>query len=145
MHHIVYTSTAVQPITETDLEEILTSCREHNQQSQVTGLLLYSEEASGFIQVLEGEKETLRRIYLRIERDCRHRNLTKLADGPSQNRNFSSWLMAFKRVNSSTFAQLAGYIDPQSPEFARIMTNTSDDLIRQLMEVFALEEPAKVY
>lgn len=145
MHHIVYTSTAVQPITEVDLEDILLGCRRNNERHQVTGLLLYSDEASGFMQVLEGKKEVLHNLYTRIERDCRHRNLVKLADGPSQQRNFSTWSMGFKRVSGGVFTQLAGYVEPQSPAFAQALAGTHDELIRQMLELFASEQTAAMY
>jgi hypothetical protein len=139
MRHIVYTSTTALPVTETDLQWLLPHWRSNNARDGITGLLLYSEEEGRFMQVIEGEEPALRALFAHIERDYRHRDLLKLADGPIARRNFTTWTMGFKAIVPAVFAQVVGYIDPTSPGFAQALATTDDALIRHLLATFTPE------
>ena len=139
MYHIVYISTATLPVNEADLERFLARWCVNNARDGVTGLLLYSSYEARFIQVIEGKKSDILALFAKIEKDPRHRDLLKLADGPIPHRHFTAWLMGFKVLTAAAFAQLAGYVDPTSPDFQRALTATPDILIRHLLESFAAE------
>lgn len=141
MHHIVYTSTATIPVSETDLETFLARWCDNNARDGVTGILLYSEAEGKFMQVIEGEQAAIRALFGKILHDHRHRGLLKLADGPIPRRSFTSWFMGFKVLTAAAFTQLAGYVDPASPDFPRALATTHDALIRHLLENFAEEVP----
>ncbi|HEX8427944.1 BLUF domain-containing protein [Hymenobacter sp.] len=139
MHHIVYVSTAITPISDSYLQELLIRWRASNHRNDITGLLLYSD--GQFMQVIEGEAAPLRLLFENIKKDRLHRGLTKLADGPIPQRNFSSWLMGFHVLSPEKFTELAGYVAPNSHALERAFSTTHDAVMRNLFELFAEQAP----
>lgn len=106
---LVYTSTAAQPFRETALEELLSTCRTNNAQRAVTGMLLYRD--GRFIQVLEGEGDTVDGLVEAIGRDARHRDLRVLMVEPLEHRRFADWTMGYRAFRSTSDAVPEGYRD----------------------------------
>lgn len=46
-----------------------------------------------FLQVLEGPSDTLQKLYIKIEKDPRHKNSRILYDEPAKFRTFTRWTM----------------------------------------------------
>ena len=109
MFHLVYVSSAVQPFTTAGLLTLLATSRENNRRDDITGLLLYKE--GNFMQVLEGDEDAVLRLYARIQRDPRHRDVTTLLQGAISARQFPDWSMAFRHLDSSEIRSLPGYND----------------------------------
>ena len=114
MYELVYNSIAdPQDIDEADLMGILAASRQHNQLRGITGFLLYHR--GEFVQLLEGERDTVRQIYFDyIVRDPRHTNVTLCWDCEIAQRSFRDWSMAFYRPEPTMYgkdARLDGYID----------------------------------
>ena len=61
MKYLIYMSSATQLMSNEELLELLKTCRENNEKKNLTGMLLYGEGA--FVQVLEGEEETVEATY----------------------------------------------------------------------------------
>ena len=101
MHHLVYTSSTSVLLTEADLHRFLNRWQTANVRTGITGVLLYSE--GDILQVLEGEVERVQALFTTIAGDVRHRNVTKLADGPVDERAFADWSMRFRSVPSAAF------------------------------------------
>lgn len=139
MYHIVYVSSATVPVPEAELETLLARWRHNNARDGVTGILLYSESEARFMQVIEGEETVIRALFTKIKQDYRHRSILKLADGPITQRSFTSWLMGFRVLSATAFAQLAGYIDPDSPNFQQTLASTHDAFMQNLLALFASE------
>lgn len=82
----------------------------HNKALGVTGMLLY---ASGyFMQVLEGEPDSVADIYGRIAKDARHTDLAVLSNEPIAKRSFSQWNMGYRGLtqeDASTHPSLAPF------------------------------------
>jgi hypothetical protein len=97
MIYIVYISRAVVPLTEKDALENLERFRARNQAKAITGVLLY--QGGCFIQLLEGEEETVRETYARIRKDARHTSVFTLIDEPIESREFEDWSMAFRDLD----------------------------------------------
>lgn len=73
------------------LQEILRQSRENNPALGITGLLCC---AGGiFVQLLEGGRDAVNRMYGRIAADPRHRDLTLLSYGEIGERRYASWAM----------------------------------------------------
>ena len=94
--HTIYVSTATQEYGTPELKDILDISAERNEPVGITGMLLYAEGC--FIQVLEGEAESVDATYARIERDQRHFNLILLERKEITARSFAQWSMGFKQV-----------------------------------------------
>jgi len=74
--HLIYASAALKPQGREELMELLDVARWKNAELGVTGMLLYCE--GSFFQVLEGEAETLERLFAMIRKDPRHHRITKI-------------------------------------------------------------------
>ncbi|MDN3549091.1 BLUF domain-containing protein [Mucilaginibacter aquaedulcis] len=108
MEYIVYVSTADTLLTELELVDLLNVARDKNEKYGVTGMLLYCEGT--FMQVIEGEADSVNLIYSFIEQDTRHKNIIKLATGKIDQRNFPDWTMGFASINSETLQDIEGYL-----------------------------------
>ena len=128
MKYLVYISTAYKLLNQDELLDILTISRKNNQQRDLTGILLYGEGT--FIQVLEGEEETLKQTYKDIEADDRHKNVIKMTEGESEERNFKDWAMGFKAINAAELSEFQGYTNPQSRGF--LQDDNSNSIINMI-------------
>jgi hypothetical protein len=99
MHKLLYVSATRRDLAQSELNAILATARTNNAALGVTGLLLYSE--GGFMQVLEGEHDTLHQLYRVIAKDPRHWEARLLLDQEGA-RNFGQWSMGFKSVGEDT-------------------------------------------
>jgi hypothetical protein len=132
MKYLVYISTAYKLLNQDELLDILTISRKNNQQRDLTGILLYGEGT--FIQVLEGEEEILKQTYKDIEADDRHKNVIKMTEGESEERNFKDWAMGFKAINAAELSKFEGYTNPQSRGF---LQNDNSSSIINMIKTFA--------
>jgi hypothetical protein len=72
-------------------------------------MLLYKD--GNFLQVLEGEEETVRNLYTKIGGDPRHHGLLTLIQGPLAERQFPDWSMGFRDLNSPDVQSMPGYTE----------------------------------
>ena len=133
LHHIVYLSTAVQQMSDAELQELLTQARSFNLAHRVTGVLLYHE--GQFVQVMEGEEAVVRSLYENIRRDARHNNVVKLADKNLASRSFGDWSMAFLPINDEAFASLSGFAHPEQLAKAAEQGEHADPLLAQIVHL----------
>jgi hypothetical protein len=95
---LLYVSSAVGPQTTTVTGSILKSAQEHNKRSGITGVLCQGEGI--FLQVLEGERSQVNRLYARILADQRHKNVELLHFEEITERRFGAWTMAHVELSS---------------------------------------------
>jgi len=107
--HIVYLSYSTKELSESELNGFLSTIRRKNEIQNITGLLLYNDEA--FIQVIEGKREIINTLFDNISKDSRHSNIVKLLEEPIENRAFPSWFMGFRKLNKEQTPQVPGYSD----------------------------------
>lgn len=129
---LVYTSGAVNEMTEPELDALLVQSREKNARLGITGLLLY--KSGLFIQVLEGSEREVRSLYATIESDVRHRGVTLIFCRPAAKREFPQWRMGFRRLEMNEplptgFTNLLGDLQ----EFRKL----SAGKMGQLVQIFA--------
>ena len=99
-YQIVYCSAATTAFDEQDLLALLAVARTNNTRLGVTGMLLFHE--GSFIQVLEGERETVETLYDRVAQDQRHAGTRVLARGEVEERSFEEWSMGFRHVRDAS-------------------------------------------
>lgn len=132
MKHIVYMSRAVHPLSDSELEELLTQCRRDNETNGITGVLFYSH--GDIAQLFEGEDAVADTLYARIARDGRHTNVRQLINAPITTRSFAEWHMAFHPLEAAGFAALQGFLLPQhvppTPTSLPIADATLVELVR---------------
>ena len=90
---LLYASRASQDIGADDLAAILRVSKAHNPAAGVTGVLCFCRSSSIFMQVLEGGRDPVNRLYNRIAQDRRHRDPTLLSYGEIGQRSFAGWSM----------------------------------------------------
>ena len=110
MKHIVYISRAVRPLSDHDLEVLLTQSRRDNARHGITGVLFYSH--GNIAQLFEGEPLIADALFERIAKDGRHSHVQKLIDRPIASRSFTGWSMAFHPLEPAGFATLEGFFLP---------------------------------
>lgn len=115
LYQIVYSSESVMPMETDELEQILEHARLSNSIHGITGVLVYAE--GSFLQILEGDKETVEKLMEKIRRDLRHESVTVLREGEAASARFENWKMAYvgaTRDQVSRWAGLAGVISQNS-------------------------------
>nr|WP_245232496.1 BLUF domain-containing protein [Thiorhodococcus minor] len=100
--HLIYVSTATQPLSAAELEKVLDASVRHNAPQGVTGMLLYA--SGSFMQVLEGEVAAIDETFSRIVEDPRHTAIMLLHRGPLSARRFQSWSMGFRHLGAEDAA-----------------------------------------
>ncbi len=93
MHLIVYMSstTLSNDAVERELANIASTAQEHNAKQDISGVLFF--ENGHFLQALEGDEPTLRKLYGKICEDPRHTNVNTLVDTAISQRSFPDWSM----------------------------------------------------
>ena len=116
---LVYASRASEPMTAKMLDTVLQQSRGYNQSRGITGVLCAHEAGNSFLQVLEGSREEVNRLYNKIVRDDRHTDVLLLGYAEIGERRFSSWRMGridLKQVNPSTLLRYSerAELDPST-------------------------------
>lgn len=112
---LIYASRMTRTCQPKDIEAILAVSRKNNKRMGVTGALCYSPR--GFLQCLEGPRESVNELYRRIVQDTRNVGVTLISYGPIRRRRFADWTMAYMRADEVDRAILArhglrGRFDP---------------------------------
>ncbi len=110
MIRLIYVSKAAQAQTPLLADTILHKAHKWNAEHGITGVLC--EGQCVFLQVLEGDRSAVTRLYARISADPRHKDLELIHCESIAERRYGQWSMA--RVSLSD-------VDPQTrivwPEF----------------------------
>jgi len=92
---------------------ILQQSQRHNPAAGITGVLCHSEKL--YLQVLEGGREQVNRLYARLLGDARHRDVTLLHYQEISERRYAGWTMGqtnLDRLNPGTLLRYSAL-----PEF----------------------------
>jgi len=88
---LVYASRPVGDLDHFDVQQIIATSRRHNWRAGVSGSLLFT--GTGFVQVLEGRQDAVRRLFDRISIDKRHTKVRIVLQAPLARRAFPDWTM----------------------------------------------------
>ncbi len=88
---LMYTSTAREGLAYDELTSMLRTAVTRNAAHAITGMLCYTGAA--FLQVLEGDRSDVSRLYHRIARDDRHTACELLGVREIASREFLDWSM----------------------------------------------------
>ena len=113
---LVYTSSATHLFSEAELRELLRTSRINNARAGVTGMLLY--KGGTFLQVIEGPQQAIDTLYAKVCRDARHKSVIKLLSGPTLERQFGNWQMAFRNLDQLDEADQRAFSPFLSESFA---------------------------
>ncbi len=104
---LLYASRAAQAANAEDLAAILRQCRAHNPAHGITGVLCCSDDL--YLQVLEGGRSAVNRLYNRIVADPRHKEVELLSYQQIGERHFAGWAMGQVNVARLNPALLLKY------------------------------------
>ena len=82
-----------------ELLSLLEVARKENERLGVTGMLLYQE--GSFMQMLEGDKQTVLDLYEKIKKDGRHNGVATVLTDDIDERNFEDWTMGFFNMDKA--------------------------------------------
>ncbi len=88
---LLYASRAADQLGQEGLSAILKQSKCNNPKLGITGVLCFSDHT--FMQVLEGGREAVSRLYNRIVGDPRHHDVVLLRYEEIQERRFGGWSM----------------------------------------------------
>ena len=121
---LLYISRANVPLTTTVTTTILESARVHNRVAGITGLLCQGQDL--FIQILEGERSVVNRLYNTLIKDKRHKDVEIVSLEEIQVRKFPNWSMAHVIISEDD-----PIIQLNHPEFDPF--NASADQLQELI------------
>jgi hypothetical protein len=130
MKQLAYVSTAVKLMTDDELIDILKVARRRNAEHDVTGVLLYSDGT--FIQVLEGEPDSVDQIFESITNDKRHKNIIKLVDGSLDKKYFPDWNMGFAAIDKDRAREITGFLNSTG----EILDDESGNMLASILKTF---------
>jgi hypothetical protein len=96
---LLYASRAIDEIDDALLGSILERSRKYNLEHGITGILCTYPQGNLFLQVLEGGRDAVNKLYGNIVRDPRHRDITLLDYAEITERHFASWRMGSVNLN----------------------------------------------
>ncbi|WP_207420360.1 BLUF domain-containing protein [Desertivirga brevis] len=113
MYYLIYRSQAKGNMDHASLKSILTSSQRHNQETNITGMLVYFDNK--FLQLVEGDEILIKAVFEKIKQDKRHHNLSILKEGHIERRLFPGWSMSFRTPSPEEIAKEPGYKDIYKP------------------------------
>jgi hypothetical protein len=138
LHRLVYHSSSRLAGADADvdgaLRDILAAALRNNPRTGVTGALMFT--SCCFVQVLEGPRAAIERLFQTIKGDERHDGAALLSVGPVAERAFPHWSMAFVggpalQARFEAFARESGY-DP-----ARMSADATLDFLQKVLRARA--------
>jgi len=103
---ILYTSAAGSALDGESLKRLIKSARATNAALCVTSMLVRCGDE--FLQVLEGNPDTVEELYSRISRDQRHTGITLLVKEHAEQQLFGHWPLGFSVLTPAQVATLSG-------------------------------------
>ncbi len=119
--------------SETDLNEVkslfdFVSIR--NAEMKLTGVLFFSD--NNFLQILEGDFDTVGGLFDKIEKDNMHHDVIKIIDEDETKRMFDNYFFGFLTVTSSEDKQWMNFFLEKECE----SQNKSQKVVVELMKKF---------
>jgi len=97
---LVYQSRAAAPLSDAELQRLVTSAKVRNRREGVTGLLVHDQ--GRFLQWLEGPSESVGRVWDSIRHDRRHTDVCLLGESRTPSRFFHRSPMALGQRSSDS-------------------------------------------
>jgi len=112
---LIYFSHASNGTSLQDVQEILETARKFNADAGITGKLYFATQY--FMQVIEGPRLDVNRLYNRILRDDRHQELVLIGYEETNERLFAGWEMDYAPMTDEINQLISSEDDAINPEF----------------------------
>ncbi len=123
-------------MSDSDIQGILKGARENNKLLGITGLLVYHKRNKSFMQILEGEKQIIFKLFDKIKKDERHKSIQLVHDEKIEARNFKDWSMAFAELESIDKSKLEGFSEFLEKGFTDELIRGESSLAVHFMKTF---------
>jgi len=132
---LMYRSRSLIPAADRKVElgELFSAARSNNKKRHVCGALLVTGDS--FVQVLEGDESTVRKLYARISHDPRHESVTLVETGPVHEPVFARWAMAEVSAEGEPDIPLIAHQDGISPASSRGTTPDQEEILNVMRGV----------
>jgi hypothetical protein len=127
----MYASRAVPAVDQEELVAILRKSKTNNPALGLTGVLCFSEGI--FLQVLEGGRSAVNRLYNVIASDARHRDVELLCYEEIGERRFAGWSMGQVNLSRLNPALLLKYSEKPTLDPYAVSGAVSMALFHELM------------
>ena len=135
MYYLIYSSISKKDLSKDELFAILERSRSKNKMMGISGFLLcinedyHPEIINGkFIQVLEGDKKDVLKLYESIKKDSRHKNVVNLAEGVLLKRMFDNWSMGYRDMDILRFKNRLDEFDLNESDIVNAKGNQQDNV-----------------
>jgi hypothetical protein len=128
---LLYASRAAAPVTQQIIDAILQSSRANNPALGITGILCHGGEV--YMQALEGGREAVNALYMKIVRDTRHREVMLLHYAEVPERHFAGWTMGQVNLAKVNPSVLLKYSDKPSLDPFTVSGRASMALLEELI------------
>ena len=132
---LLYASRAVDA-SPAAIEAILTSARQHNHESGITGILVYG--GGVFMQGMEGGRQAVSDLYGTIQRDARHKDVVLLHYEEIAERRFGGWTMGQVNLSKINHSILLKYSEKPELDPYAVSGKVSFELLEELMATAAI-------
>jgi len=132
-YELLYTSLSKTEMSQTDLLKLLQTSKKYNLEHGITGCLIYKDR--DFMQFLEGEKSAVEHLFHdRIFKDDRHHKIKIVWEGPTPEKSFENWTMAFENL-SKNYIEDPNYQNLES-DFSHLTESQADTTAKRLFVNF---------
>ena len=138
MYELIYMSSAINKLSEEEINLLLVQARHYNIENRITGVLLYID--GDFLQVLEGIKKDIEQLFEKIKSDNRHKGIIVVYEGKKTQRQFPNWSMGFHSTSYEMLRNLSGFEDLNK----RDLLNIEDKTAVSFLETFITSHKDKV-
>lgn len=128
---LLYASRAAAPVTQQIIDSILQSSRANNPALGITGILCHGGEV--YMQALEGGREAVNELYMKIVRDTRHREVMLLHYAEVPERHFAGWTMGQVNLAKVNPSLLLKYSDKPALDPFTVSGRASMALLEELI------------
>jgi Sensors of blue-light using FAD len=135
---LLYASRAASGVDADALAAILKHSREHNPQVGVTGVLCFCANARIFMQVLEGGRSQVSKLYNDISHDTRHSDVALLSYEEIGERSFASWSMGQVNMNRLNPALVLKYSEGTRLDPFAVSGKASLSLFNELVDTASI-------
>lgn len=104
IRQVLYISKSTRAMSDAELHDIASKARLMNEQTGITGALLFVENS--FVQVIEGEDGPIECLLAALRADIRHRDLIILMDRKVPSRDFKNWSMGIITISEEKKAEV---------------------------------------
>lgn len=132
LYELLYTSASAKGMNSTELISLLEMARTKNSRLGVTGLLLYCNRE--YMQLIEGEEDTIRSLWNSIRSDKRHLSVRIMYEGAIEKRGFADWSMGFRDLTGVDMKEFPGYSSYLDNGFTSEILAEHPSSARRMME-----------